>query len=59
METWDWISSVLQLILAGYFTGEEDALALLVCPGLCHTLVAVLRGASAAAGDNCRGMVHY
>lgn len=52
MEAWDWLGGAVQLILAGHFTDEGELLALLVCPGLCRALLAVLVVANLAAGKD-------
>ncbi|KAF8922401.1 hypothetical protein CPB85DRAFT_1267398 [Mucidula mucida] len=42
-EAWDCLRDVLLLIIRGRFFGEEEALAILVCPVICRALIHLLR----------------
>ncbi|KAF9044860.1 hypothetical protein BDZ89DRAFT_1127884 [Hymenopellis radicata] len=42
-EAWDCLRDVLLLIIRGRFFGDEEALAILVCPVICRALIHLLR----------------
>jgi hypothetical protein len=51
VEAWDYCRDVLLLVLSRHFLGENEPLALTVCPSVCRALLRLLRQADSQAGD--------
>lgn len=50
-EAWDYLRDVLLLTISGHFLGEDEPLALIVCPVICQALLRLLQGVGWQAGE--------
>lgn len=43
-EAWDYLRDVLLLIFSQHYVGEDEPMALAVCPSICRGLIHLLKG---------------